>query len=289
VELAQEGHFRRLIIAMAAIDIDAVGELLQQAGREIIMPRFRRLRDHDIREKSQADLVTIADEEAEAFLTPQLEALLPGSRTVGEEAVSSNPALLDLLREPGPCWVIDPIDGTASFATGCALFACMVALVKDGDAIAGWILDPVSGRLFVGEKGSGAFLHELDGSRQRLRTANPPSLAHIAGVANFRMKDRDLAARMAYRLDKTAGVLNMRCSGQEYPAMALGQIHYGIYGRCIPWDHAPGSLLLTEAGGVVRRLDGALYRASDPPGGSPMLAACGEEQWNWLKKDIFDA
>lgn len=281
------------------IDMEAVGDLLRQAGREIIMPRFRRLRVDDIREKAQADLVTIADEEAEAFLTPRLEALLPGSRTVGEEAVSANPALIGLLGEPGYHWVIDPIDGTASFAAGCALFACMVALVKDGDAVAGWILDPPTGRLYMAEKGAGAVLREPDGSLQRLRTANPPSLAHIAGVANFRMKDRDLAARIAYRLDRTAGVLNMRCSGQEYPAMALGQIHYGIYGRCIPWDHAPGALLLTEAGGVVRRLDGTPYRASDPPAGalhraadkpwgSPMLAACGEDQWNWLKTGLFD-
>jgi fructose-1,6-bisphosphatase/inositol monophosphatase family enzyme len=167
---------------------------------------------------------------------------------VGEEAVSANPALLGLLGEPGYHWVIDPIDGTASFAAGCALFACMVALVKDGDAVAGWILDPPTGRLFLAETGSGAVLREPDGERIRLRTANPPSLAHIAGVANFRMKDRDLAARLAYRLDRTAGVLNMRCSGQEYPAMALGQIHYGLYGRGIPWDHAPGALILTEAG-----------------------------------------
>lgn len=284
---------------MTSLDIDAIGDLLLQAGREIIMPRFRRLAADEVREKSRADLVTIADEEAEAFLTPRLEALLPGSRTVGEEAVSANPALIGLLGEPGYHWVIDPIDGTASFAAGCALFACMVALVKDGDAVAGWILDPPTGRLFMAEKGAGAWLREPDDSVTPLRTANPPSLAHIAGVANFRMKDRDLAARLAYRLDRTAGVLNLRCSGQEYPAMALGQIHYGLYGRGIPWDHAPGALILTEAGGVVRRLNGMLYRASDPPmgsigrvadqpWGSPILAACGEEQWRWLKRDILD-
>ena len=284
----------------AAVDMAAVGDLLLQAGREIIMPRFRRLRAEDITEKAlPTDLVTIADEEAEAFLTPRLEALLPGSRTVGEEAVGRDPALLDALGEPGLRWLIDPIDGTASFVAGSPLFACMVALVRDGDAVAGWILDPPTGRLFMAEQGAGAYLREPDGSLHRLRTANPPSLAHVAGVANFRMQDRDLAARLAYRLDRTAGVLNMRCSGQEYPAMALGQIHYGIYGRGIPWDHAPGALLLTEAGGVVRRLDGRLYRASDSPAGSllraagqpwpsPLLAACNEEVWNWLKSGLFD-
>ena len=283
----------------AAVDMTVVTDLMLQAGHDIIMPRFRRLRAEDIAEKAQADLVTIVDEEAEAFLAARLEALLPGSRTVGEEAVGRRPALLDALGEPGFSWLIDPVDGTASFATGCALFACMVALVKDGDAVAGWILDPPTGRLFMAEQGGGAWLRNPDGGLQRLRTADPPSLAHVSGVANFRMKDRDLAARLAYRLDRTAGVLNMRCSGQEYPAMALGQIHYGIYGRSIPWDHAPGALLLTEAGGVVRRLDGRLYRASDSPAGSlhraasqpwgsPLLAACNEDAWNWLKSGLFD-
>lgn len=276
------------------IDMQAAGDLLLQAGRDIIMPRFRKLRAEDVVEKtSHRDLVTIADEEAEAFLTPRLEALLPGSRTVGEEAVGRDPALANVLREPGYSWLIDPIDGTASFAVGSPLFACMVALVKDGDAIAGWILDPPSGRLFMAEKGAGAWLREPasaknGGSLQRLRTADPPSLAHIAGVANYGISDRDLGVRLARRIDRTAGVLNMRCSGQEYPAIALGQIHYALYGRGIPWDHAPGALLVSEAGGVVRRLNGALYRASDPPGGSPMLAACGEDQWNWLKTGIFD-
>ena len=93
---------------------------------------------------------------------------------------------------------------------------------------------------------------------------------------------------MAYRIDQTAGMLNLRCSGQEYPAMALGQIHWGIYGRNIPWDHAPGTLLVCEAGGIARRLNGQDYRAADPPGGSPLVVACGEDQWNWLKTGIFD-
>ena len=143
-------------------------------------------------------------------------------------------------------------------------------------------------RLFMAEKGAGAWLREPDGEMQRLTMPQPPSLAHLSGVANFRMADRDLAARMAYRLDKIAGVLNLRCSGQEYPAMALGQIHWAIYGRNIPWDHAPGTLLISEAGGVARRLNGRLYRAGDPPGGSPLLTACGEDQWNWLKTGLFD-
>lgn len=272
-----------------SIDMQAVADLLLEVGRDIVMPRFRRLRAEDVVEKtSHKDLVTVADEEAEAFLAPRLEALMPGSRTVGEEAVGRNPSLMGRLREPGLSWLIDPIDGTASFAVGSPFFATMVALVRDGDAVASWILDPPTGRLYMAEKGAGAWLREPDGSLHRLRMPSPPSLAHLSGVANFGISDRELARRMAYRIDRTAGMLNLRCSGQEYPAMALGQIHWGIYGRNIPWDHAPGTLLICEAGGIARRLNGQDYRAADPPGGSPLVAACGEGQWNWLKTGIFD-
>lgn len=269
--------------------MQAVADLLLQAGREIIMPRFRRLRREDIAEKTgHTDLVTVADEEAEAFLASRLEALLPGTRTVGEEAVGRDPGLMALLRQPGLCWLIDPIDGTAHFAAGARFFASMVALVRDGDAVASWILDPPTGRLFMAERGAGAWLREPDGSLHRLHMPAPPSLAHLSGVANVTIADRDLGQRIARRLDRMAGALNLRCSGQEYPAMALGHIHWAIYGRGIPWDHAAGCLLISEAGGVARRLNGQLYRAADPPGGSPLVAACGEEQWKWLKTGIFD-
>ena len=81
----------------------------------------------------------------------------------------------------------------------------------------------------------------------------------------------------------------LRCAGQEYLAMLDGHFHYAVYNRAMPWDHTAGCLLLTEAGGIAKRLDGSLYRAADKPWGSPLVAACGEEQWNWLKAGIFDA
>ncbi|PJI37879.1 inositol monophosphatase family protein [Ferrovibrio sp.] len=273
---------------MTSVDITAVGDLLIQAGREIIMPRFRRLEAHDVREKSQADLVTVADEEAEAFLTPRLEALLPGSRTVGEEAVGRNPALLDQLRQPGLRWLIDPISGTSNFAAGWPFFASMIALILDGDAVASWILDVPGETLVTASKGEGAWLMSERGYGMRLQMTKPPSLAHLSGAANLRMSNRSLVSRLAHRLDRTAGLMCLRCLGLEYLSLAQGQLHYGIYSGRHPWDFAPGSLLITEAGGVAKRLDGRSYCAADPLNTAPLLLACGEEQWDWLKREIFD-
>lgn len=272
------------------VDMDAVRLLMEEAATTTILPHFRKLESKQIDQKAGPhDVVTVADKASEEFLTPRLQALIPGSTVVGEEASSADESIMDALRRPGYAWLIDPIDGTANFAVGSQLFAVMVALVKDGDAVASWIHDPIRNITAMTEKGSGAYLREADGDVRRLKTPKPPSLAHISGAPNLRYGDRDFAARIAYRMDKTAGVMILRCAGQEYLAMLDGHFHYAVYNRAMPWDHTAGCLLMTEAGGIAKRLDGSLYRAADKPWGSPLVAACGEEQWNWLKKDIFDA
>ena len=271
------------------IDLQSVNALLVQAARETILPRFRQLQQHEVDAKTGPhDLVTIADRDAEAWLTPRLMELLPGSRVVGEEATSADASVADALQQPGMVWLIDPVDGTANFAVGNALFAVMVSLVKDGDAVASWIHDPLRGITALAERGQGAWMLEADGSRRKLVMPKPPSLAHLSGAPNIRYGDRDFAARIGYRADKLAGVMILRCAGQEYIAIAEGQMHFALYNRALPWDHASGCLLIEEAGGVARRLDGSRYRAADKPWGSPLVPACGAEQWAWLRDGIFN-
>ncbi|MBV8535357.1 MAG: inositol monophosphatase, partial [Alphaproteobacteria bacterium] len=92
-----------------------VALIIRRVAEEQVLTRFRRLADHEIREKAPGNLVTIADTEAELALTSALMALLPGSLVVGEEAVALDPAVLDQLAGDEPVWIIDPVDGTMNF------------------------------------------------------------------------------------------------------------------------------------------------------------------------------
>jgi fructose-1,6-bisphosphatase/inositol monophosphatase family enzyme len=148
--------------------MDEVATVMRQAAAEAILPRYQTLLAGDVEEKTPGEVVTVADREAEQLISPRLAALQPGSRVVGEEAVAANPSLLDGL-DDGHVWLVDPLDGTANFVAGSSSFSVMVALLKDGQTIASWLLDPVSGQLSVASRGDGAF---IDGMRVRTSTAS---------------------------------------------------------------------------------------------------------------------
>lgn len=118
-------------------DNEAVAAAIFEAAQTEILPRFRSLQAHEIKEKSPGDLVTVADLEAEQTLNRALSELLAGSVLVGEEAVAENPKFLQALRTEPVCWLVDPIDGTINFAHGVPLFDTMVALVIAGETVCG--------------------------------------------------------------------------------------------------------------------------------------------------------
>ena len=106
------------------LDSQTVTSLIEEAAEREIIPRFRQLEATDITTKSGPDdLVTAADLACEAFLTPTLAGLIPGSTVVGEEAVEQDRGLLRALERSGTVWIIDPVDGTYNFAHGAEDFA----------------------------------------------------------------------------------------------------------------------------------------------------------------------
>ncbi|MET0415349.1 MAG: inositol monophosphatase, partial [Actinoplanes sp.] len=240
--------------------LDQVADLIREVAATEVLPRFRHLDNDEITQKAPGDLVTVADQESERALTRGLTALLPGSTVVGEEAVAADPQILDRLGGGGAVWIVDPVDGTNNFAAGKTPFAVMVALVRDREPVAGWILDVVGDRLTVAEAGAGAY---LDGVRVKTRTDDPGAAA-LTGVVAHKYLPPQLRSVAGVNSSAFGTVTAGRhCAGYEYPAVATDEQQFALFWRILPWDHVAGSLIVREAGGTVRHLDGSDYLPTD--------------------------
>lgn len=250
-----------------------VTELMRQVGRDVVMARFRNLAAHEVEEKTVGELVTVADRESEVRLNEGLSQILPDAGLVGEEACAADPAVFGRLAT-GLNWVIDPIDGTGNFAAGKPPFAIMVALVDAGIIEAGWILDPLSGRLCHAARGRGA---SIDGEQVIARPSGerPP----IAGLSLHFVDPAQRAERAARITGRFQMAEVPRCAGEQYPRIVLGVHDLAVFERTLPWDHAPGALFVNEAGGKVARPDGAAYVIGRDPGRG-LLAAASMQLWD---------
>lgn len=254
--------------------LDDVAELLHRAAAEAVLPLFRRLDDADVTEKAPGDLVTVADRRAEELIGAGLRRLRPGSVVVGEEAVTQNPDLLRHLGAGGDVWLVDPVDGTANFAAGRRPFALMVALLTDGQPVAGWVLDPLAGTLGVTRVGEGT---RLDGRPVRTAEGAPP-LGELRGTAMTQYLPPDARRAVETGARRIGELLpGQHCSGREYLDLLAGDQHFLLFWRTLPWDHLPGVLLVRGAGGVARRFDGSEYHPARE--GVGLLVAASERIW----------
>jgi fructose-1,6-bisphosphatase/inositol monophosphatase family enzyme len=254
------------------IDPGRVANYIRETARAVILPRFRALGSGDVREKKPGDPVTIADTEAEAELTRRLKDLLPGSNVVGEESIADDPSRLARLSGEAPVWIIDPVDGTSNFVRGNPGFAVIVALARQGEIEAGWIYNPLADVLVWSIRGEGAW---SEGRQLRVSRDVPPE--KLTGSAYGRTKSGVRAGRALNDSGRVLGVHNQGCSGLEYMAIAQGMAQFSLHSRSLPWDHAAGMLIVREAGGIGRFLDGGVYdpRITD----RAVLSAVSPQAW----------
>ncbi|GAA1431431.1 inositol monophosphatase family protein [Streptomyces thermospinosisporus] len=239
-------------LARRAADVE---EALREAAAQEIMPRWRRLAEHEVDHKSGPhDLVTDADRKAELYLTKTLPALLPGSVVVGEEAVHANPASYEAIRGEAPVWIVDPVDGTRQFVRGEPGFCTLVALAHGGVVHASWTYAPARGLLATAVRGRGAL---LDGEPLHSGSPEPGSELRVAVSHPDYTTDEQKRALLGLWTD---GVAPRSCgsAGLEYLAIARGESDATAFSWEAAWDHAAGLLLVEEAGGTH------LTRAGEP-------------------------
>lgn len=230
---------------------DEVLTLLQDVAAEVIEPRFRALADGEVSHKGPGDLVTVADREAEELLTRALTAAYPDAMVLGEEAASADPTLLDRFRGADHAFTVDPVDGTRNFVHGSPDHAVMAAELRGGQVVRAWIWQPQHRTAYVAERGAGAW-------RDGVRLVRPPLGEQLRGVTSRRSWIGRALGTL--RELETTWV----CCGVDYPKLVEGEADYVLYRGTKPWDHAPGSLLLGEAGGFLGTFAGEPYDAQAP-------------------------
>lgn len=260
--------------------VAAVAGLIKRVAADELMPRFARADPKQIHRKGSDDVVTDADLAVERFLGRELGRLIPGAAIVGEEACHQDPSLLAQLGVAEVAWVIDPLDGTRHFAAGVQPFGIMAALVRRGRTEAGWIYLPMSDSMVTAQRGGGA---TLDG--RPVHIAPAPAIHQARGALLTRfvpepVRSRVESARSGLRTDESH-----QCAARQYVDLLKGEQHFAFYHRTLPWDHAPGVLIVEEAGAVARRVGGEPYQPSRDETG--LLIASDAELWAQLKGRLF--
>ncbi|WP_208542874.1 inositol monophosphatase family protein [Nocardioides euryhalodurans] len=236
------------------LDTDAVLDLIREVAEKVINPRFRALSSEQVDEKGPGDLVTVADKESERLLTRFLVDAYPEAVVLGEEAYAARPELLEEFQSAEHAFTVDPVDGTKNFVKGSPDHAVMVAEVRAGETVRSWIWQPQHELAYVAEVGAGAW-------RNGERLTRPTPAAEPADWRGVTSRWRWLGRSLG---DLEPLKLTWVCCGVDYPKLVEGEADFVVYGRANPWDHAPGSLLLSEAGGYAGTHDGRPYRPTDP-------------------------
>lgn len=252
---------------------------LRQISREEILPRFRALDPSEIATKTRADdLVTVADRRSEERLTEAVARILPGAVTVGEEAVSADPGVRDLIDGADLAVIVDPVDGTWNFAMGIPAFGVILSVAERGETVWGLIYDPLLDDWIVARKGGGARFVRPGAPDRALRLGpGPARIADINGMVHTYLFYGDERRRLFDRLPDFQRTGNLRCSAHEYRTLAQGGTDFVLSPSLNPWDHAAGCLIVEEAGGVARLLDGTPYRPGLREG--RLLTARSEPLW----------
>lgn len=206
--------------------------------------------EKQVRLKSVTDLVTRADHEAERLIAARIRARFPDHGMLGEEGTSGEGTSND---GSGPCWVVDPVDGTANFAHGIPWFAVSIALEDRGAVQCGVIAVPPLDEYFVAERGRGAYLMGAGAEPVRLAVSDTADLgAALVATGLPREPDRSWHVQTIDPLIlRSLEVRIMGAAAIHLAYLAAGRLDAFWEPGLQPWDVAAGLLMVEEAGGRI--------------------------------------
>jgi len=203
-----------------------------------------------VNSKAPNDFVTEVDHAAEAAIIDTLLSAYPGHGILAEESGTARGA-----RDSEYVWIIDPLDGTTNFIHGLPTYAVSIGLAFRGQVQQAVVYDPARNDLFFASKGRGAFLND-----KRIRVSKRTRMADALIGTGFPFRKGDDLTHYLRILE----TVMKSCAGVRRPGAAALDLCYvaaGWYDAFFetglsPWDVAAGSLIVTEAGGLVGNFTG---------------------------------
>ena len=200
--------------------------------------------------KSHNDFVTEVDRACEQVIIQTLLEAYPGHGILGEETGREFGA-----RHSDYVWIIDPLDGTTNFIHGLPIYAVSIALSYKGKVEQAVVYDPSRNDLFYATKGRGAFLND-----KRLRVSKRLRLQESLVGTGFPFRKGDNFKRYLKIVEEvmqnTAGLRRPGAASLDLCYVAAGWYDGFFETGLSPWDCAAGSLIITEAGGLVGNFTG---------------------------------
>lgn len=208
-----------------------------------------------IARKQRNDFVTEVDQAAEAAIIETLLGAYPGHAILAEESGHRPGKQAASIEDAEHVWIIDPLDGTTNFIHGMPQYAISIALAQRGVITQGLVYDPNRDELFTATRGRGAFLNN-----RRIRVSGRARLEQAligTGFPQSRLENLDEFMPL-FRLlvERTAGVRRPGAASLDLAYTACARYDGFFEIGLSPWDVAAGSLLVTEAGGLVGDFEG---------------------------------
>ena len=200
--------------------------------------------------KGPNDFVSEVDRAAEAAIIEILLQAYPDHGILAEESGNSHGNRTSEFQ-----WIIDPLDGTTNFLHGLPIYAVSIGLAHRDLVQQAVVYDPARNDLFFSSRGRGAFLND-----RRLRVSKRINLSDALVGTGFPFRRGDDFERYLQMMHSVM----QRCAGVRRPGAAALDLCYvaagwydGFFEAGLnPWDVAAGSLMITEAGGLIGNFTG---------------------------------
>jgi len=220
----------------------AAGAIINRAALDVESVR--------ISTKHINDFVTDIDQKAEAAIIETLLTAYPSHGILAEESGSEHG-----VQGSDFVWIIDPLDGTTNFIHGFPIYCVSIALAVNGKVEQAVVYDPTRNDIFLATKGRGAYMND-----RRIRVAKRTRLQECLISTGFPYRPGD---KLKSYLNMLGEVMS-QCAGVRRPGAAALDLAYvaagfsdGFFETGLqPWDVAAGSLLVTEAGGLIGNFTG---------------------------------